>query len=509
VNISNNTISIYAMDDWRVNNRLTLNLGLRWEGIPHAYDSKGRASNFYPDRYDPKQAAVFLPSNALDTNGPGFKTLTGIPGGMTRFYMNGVGLAGQDGIPKGLVKQYWDTFAPRLGFAYDLTGKGKTVLRAGAGVFYERLGGNEQYNQGKNAPYMFYGQPSTVYWDTPATNWQTGQTATVPYFPMSMTTVAYDYKIPTAIQWSFGIQHQLRPNAVLTVSYVGNANYHQSAGRNINTVLTDDATRIKICGTTCGYSGVRPEANLYRPYVGWSSIAPMEFGATSNYNSLQASLRVTAFKGMTINSSYTWSHAFDIIDGEIFSNVSNPFNVRWDYGQAGFDRTHISVTSFIYDIPLFKNSKGAAGKILGGWVYSGIAMFESGTPFSIGGGNDNLGYGGGTANRANVIAPVTYPKTRLQWFSTASFQIPTALQWGNMQRNMLRGPGRNNWNMSLFKQFKFTESAGFEIRIETFNTFNHTQWTNPGTNILQSSSFGIITNTYSPRNLEIGMKLRF
>jgi len=104
--------------------------------------------------------------------------------------MNGVGLAEQDGVPKGLVKQYWDTFAPRFGFAYDLTGKGKTVLRAGAGVFYERLGGNEQYNQGKNTPYMFYGQPSTVYWDTPATNWQTGLTATVPYFPTTMTTVA-------------------------------------------------------------------------------------------------------------------------------------------------------------------------------------------------------------------------------------------------------------------------------------------------------------------------------
>jgi hypothetical protein len=324
-----------------------------------------------------------------------------------------------------------------------------------------------------------------------------------------MTTVVQDYKIPTAIQWSFGIQQQLRQNVVLTASYVGNTNYHQSDGVNINTVLASDTIRTQICGNTCGYTGASLNANRYRPYQGWSSIAPMEFGANSNYNSLQATFRATAFHGMNINSSYTWSHAFDVIDGEIFSNVSNPFNIRYDYGQAGFDRTHISVTSFVYDLPFFKNSKGAANKILGGWVYSGIATFESGTPFSIGGGNDNLGYGSGTTNRANVIAPVTYPKTRTKWFSTSSFAIPGPLQWGNMQRNMLRGPGRNNWNMSMFKTFRFTESASFEFRVETFNTFNHTQWTNPGTNILASSSFGIITGTYNPRNLEIGMKLNF
>ncbi len=508
VNISNNTFSIYGMDDWRVTNRLTLNLGLRWEGLPHSYDSKGRASNFYPNLYDPKQAATFIGTN-LDPNGPGFQNVSGIPGGYSRFYMNGVGLAGKNGIPSGLVQNSWNTFAPRVGFAFDLTGKGKTVLRAGAGIFYERLAGNEQYNMGKNAPFYFQGQPTTVYWDNPATNYQTGVTAALPFTPTTMTTVAYDYKIPTAIQWSLGIQHQLRQNLVLTVSYVGNENYHQSDGRNINMAMADDATRLKICGTTCGYSGTRPDANRYRPYQGWSSIAPMEFGANSNYNSLQATFRATAFKGMNINSSYTWSHAFDIIDGEIFSNVSNPFNVKWDYGQAGFDRTHIFVTSFVYDLPFFKNATGAAHKILGGWVYSGIANFQSGTPFSIGGGNDNLGYGGGTSNRANVVAPVTYPKTREQWFSKSSFKVPDPLQWGNMQRNMLRGPGRNNWNMSIFKEFHFTESAKFELRVETFNTFNHTQWTNPGTNILTSSSFGIITGTYGPRNLEIGLKLNF
>ena len=155
----------------------------------------------------------------------------------------------------------------------------------------------------------------------------------------------------------------------------------------------------------CGYSGAHLNANLYRPYQGWGSIAPMVMGANSNYNSLQVSMRATAWKNLTLNTSYTWSHAFDIIDGEIFSNVSNPFNARWDYGPAGFDRRQIWLTSFIYQIPFFRNSANRAEKaLLGGWEFSGIYTLESGTPFSIGGGPDNLGYGGGTSNRADIVA---------------------------------------------------------------------------------------------------------
>ena len=118
VHISTNNYNLYAMDDWRVSNRLTLNLGIRWEGLPHAYDSESTASNFYPNLYDPKQAATFLPSGALDTNGPGFTTVSGIVLSNVKFYLNGIGIAGRNGIPQGLVDNHWNTFAPRIGFAY-------------------------------------------------------------------------------------------------------------------------------------------------------------------------------------------------------------------------------------------------------------------------------------------------------------------------------------------------------------------------------------------------------
>jgi len=348
-----------------------------------------------------------------------------------------------------------------------------------------------------------------VYFDNPATSYTSGQTASAPYFPASITTVDQTYKIPTAVQWSLGIQHQLRENAVLTVAYVGNSNYHQSEGININTLPQNDPHRQGVCGANCGYVGAALNPNLYRPYQGWSSIAPMVMGANSNYNSLQISMRATAWKNLMFNTSYTWSHAFDIIDGEIFSNISNPFNARWDYGPAGFDRRQIWITSFIYQIPFFRNSPNKALKIgLGGWEFSGIYTLESGTPFSIGGGPDNLGYGGGTSNRADIVAPITYPKTRFQWFSTSSFKQPAPLLWGTSARNAVVGPGRNNWNMALFKAFQFHERAKFEFRAETFNTFNHTQFTNPSSGVT-NSDFGQISGTNNPRTLQLGLKFLF
>jgi hypothetical protein len=307
-----------------------------------------------------------------------------------------------------------------------------------------------------------------------------------------------------------GIQQQLRENAVLTVTYVGNSNYHQSQGRNINSLAQDDPHRLGVCGSTCGYTGATLNANLYRPYQGWNTIAPMELSANSNYNSLQVAMRVTAWKNLTLNSTYTWSHAFDIIDGEIFSNINNPFNARWDYGPAGFDRRQISVTSFIYKFPLFRDSGSQAMKTaLGGWELSGIALFESGNPLSIGAGSpDVLGLGGATGNRANVIAPVSYPGTRFQWFSTSSFTRPGALQWGTAARNDVVGPGRNNWNMALFKAFQIKENVRFEFRAESFNTFNHTQLSNPNTTV-NSASFGKITGTNAPRIMQLGAKFLF
>jgi hypothetical protein len=296
----------------------------------------------------------------------------------------------------------------------------------------------------------------------------------------------------------------------MTVTYVGNSNYHQSQGRNINTLDPNDTqSRLGVCGGTCGYSGAPLNANRYRPYQGWGSISLMEMGSNSNYNSLQVAVRATTWKNLTFNTSYTWSHVFNIIDGEIFAAVGNPFDTGYDYGPAGFDRRHISVTSFIYEFPFFRNSSSRAAKaLLGGWELSGIASFQSGSPVSVGAGPDNLGFGGQTTNRADIVSPINYPGTRQQWFSTSSFQRPGPLQWGTSARNAVVTPGRNNWNIALFKAFQFTERARAEFRLETFNTFNHTNFTNLSSNVT-ATDFGQLNGTRDPRVLQLGLKVAF
>lgn len=423
--------------------------------------------------------------------------------------MNGLGLAGRNGIPQGLVPNQWDTFAPRVGFAFDVTGRGKTVVRGGFGMFYERLGGNEEYTMGPNPPFSFQASTNNVYFSNPATSDTSGLSSSSPVFPASFTGLAPGYKVPTSVQYNLGLQQELAKDAVLSVAYVGNENYNQSEEFQVNNVPTSDPNRLAICGGNCGYAGPGYNANLDRPYQGWSSIGLMGFGANSNYNSLQVSLRATAWRNLTFSGAYTYSHAFDLLDGELFTNLSNPLDAHYDYGSAGFDRRHIAVFSFVYDFPFFRNSTSRTTKaVLGGWTLSGVALFESGTPQSVTSANDNLGLGGGTTNRANQVSAVTYPGTHIEWFSTSSFAEPGPLQWGSADKDAVVTPGRNNWNMSLFKAFLLKEDARVELRVESFNTFNHAQFNNLNTSF-GSTNFGELTNTYDPRTVQVAAKFQF
>ena len=161
VHISNKTYSLYAVDDWRVSNRLTLNLGLRWEGHSPRLRFRRHVLEFLSEPLRSEASGDLPAERRLDTNGPGFTTVSGIILSDVKFYLNGVGMAGRNGIPPGLVDNHWNTFAPRLGFAYDLTGRQKTILRGGAGIFYERLAGNEKYNMGQNnVPFAYQSAPT-------------------------------------------------------------------------------------------------------------------------------------------------------------------------------------------------------------------------------------------------------------------------------------------------------------------------------------------------------------
>lgn len=523
VSISFNTLDAYVMDDWRVNKRLTLNLGLRWEALPHAYDTNNRMSNFYPDLWDSTQVAQFTSSTsgALNTSGPGFKQVGGIALSTVPFYLNGIGLSGRNGIPKGLTENHLVNFAPRIGFAADIFGNQKTILRAGGGIFFERNGGNEEYNMGANVPFSNSSATNYSYTSNPAVSYVNGQSAgKSPTTPQSFTGVQRKLPITTVYQFSLGVEQQLRSNIVASVGYVGNTSSHLSHTVDINTLpYADLANRKNVCGTACG--GIAgTNANYYRQYVGFGAINLVEDQGNAHYHGLQATIRATSWKGITVGAAYTYSHTWDVIDAQLFNNLTNPQNPRYSFGTSGFDRRQIGVVNFNYDLPIFNHSKGLAHNLIGGWAISGVGSMQSGNPLTINAGNNTLGLGGNATSYADQVGTVTYPHTAKQWFNPVGvFSQPAALTWGNSHRSAVKGPGRDAWNLSLFKDFHFTEATGVQFKAETFNTWNHTQFTGVNTGVLNgtlgtganayNSTAGAINAVADPRVFQFGAKAYF
>ncbi len=501
------TASFYFTDNWRASKRLTLNLGVRWEVVPHAYDIQNRLSNFYPNLYNPADAAQFNSNGtgSLNSSGPGFTTVPGVPLGNVPFYLNGLVIAGQKGTPRGMVQNEYGSVGPRVGFAYDITGKGKTILRGGFGMFYERIQGNDVYNMGPNPPFGFSPNLTSVFLSNPNVSVLSGQTAAVPIYPASITALAYtDYKLPVSAQWNFGVQHQVTEGAVVSVEYVGNGDYHQRDEREINPVGLSDPNRAAIIAGSY-------IANLDRPYLGYSNIALGENAGNTHYNSLQVNFRVENQHGLTFQAAYTWAHSLGIAPGGggDFNTLSNPFNRYYDYGPTGLDRRQTLVLNYIYSLPFFRKATGLTGSLLGGWQLSGITLMETGLPLNPTLSYDNLGLGGNATDRPNIVSPVSYPSTVTQWFNTASFAAPPSLAFGSAQEGAIRGPGRINFNLQMYKNFRLPrEGSNLKFGAEFYNAFNHTQFHDVNTSY-GSSAFGQVTDTYDPRVIELSLKLAF
>ncbi len=518
---NNVSYAAYVQDNWRVNRKLTVNLGLRWDGVPHTYEANNRMGNFYPSLYNPANAATFntagtLCASATDPGctaiSPGLGTspnpiLAGVP-----LYLNGIGIPGQNGVPKGLVNNHWANFGPRIGFAYDMTGNGKTVVRGGFGIMYERIQGNDMYNAGPNIPFSFQlNTPVPVELVNPHLALATGVAAALPINPASITGLAIDqYKQPASYQWSIGVQRQLGARSVLGVAYVGNTNRFQNDYREAN--LPDPGALASIIG------GANYNTAAGLPYPGFHSIDLSRNEANSHYNSLQVDLSTQVGRDLNLRAFYTLSRTIDTVGGtgnggQDLQNVSNPYaGWLYDVGPGGYDRTHNFSANFVYDLPIFRHTENRFVKTtLGGWEVSGIITATSGLPINprLSGGQDGNGLPN-AVNRPDQVASNSYPHTVNEWFNTAAFAAPAVGAFGDAKHNSLRGPGRDNWNLSLFKSFVISESRGsrFELRVETFNTWNHTQF-NQVSNQLGSSNFGAVTSAFDPRIFQLGGKIYF
>ena len=513
---NNQSWSAYFQDNFRATKRLTLNLGLRWDGIPHTYEASNNMANFYPGLYDPALAAV-ITNGAIDgTLTPAGGLATSPDPALTgQYYVNGIAQCGVGGTPKGCVNDAWKNFGPRIGFAYDLAGDGKTVIRGGYGIMYERVQGNDVYNNAGTVPLAATISFGNVGLSDPTVNLLTG-VANAGSIPINNVTGMdrNSYKSPLSSQFSLGVQRAFG-KSVLDVKYVGTQNRHQNFYQEINgpafgllPTITNNNYDNNVAFP--GYHGIRLARNE----------------ANGDYNSMQASLRGNVKSDLQYSVGYTYSHTNDAgTSGSSAGDlgmISNPYaGWKYDFGPADYDIRHVFFTNFVYDIPFMKNSSNKAAKMLiGGWEISGIIAAQSGAPLNIGVNEPNIAQiipsYNQNLNRPNVSGSGHDPHTIAQWFDTSVFTAPDFGTWGNAARNSVRGPGRDNWSLSLFKNFWINQERGSNVqfRAEFFNVWNHTQLQGNAaqggiSRNLGAGDFGQVTGAFDPRTIQLALKVAF
>lgn len=498
----------YLQDTWKVRPRLTLEYGARYVFLGPTF-TRGDILAYYfdPDRYDPSRAVQ------IDTRS-GRVNSSIVPGSGDP--INGMVREGSPGVPAGFVKHRTNQVAPRLGFAWDVTGDGKTAIRGGGGVFFERIRQNVNNFDGlANPPVLDSPQLGAGNVDAVSSALVAGGTR----FPPTIKAMDKNGFIPTSYQWSFGVQRQLPGKALLDVAYVGNTYRHLQFIRNINNLPPGTSTSSPIL------AGMNNTAAALRPYKGYQGILLTEYGANSNYHALQVRLSRRFAQGFTANVNYTLSRALTQFQSDDSSAIVDAGNRGREWGPTQQDRRHVLTIDYVYKLPRLGGGSGIGQFFLNGWEISGITRFWSGRPYDVTS-NGNAGtLSSGTSPtasiRADYLGGPIYPDrpTRDQWFNPFVFARPADGQLGNTPRNFIRGPGVNNWDVSLFKNFDYGRVRA-QLRLEAFNAWNHPQFgdisagisvPNPGQAVTPATvgSTGRVTNFRDPRTIQLGLKLYF
>jgi hypothetical protein len=472
--------NLYVSDNWKVSSRLTVTAGVAWDLLPHAYEEKDRVASFYLKLFNPSQAPQVDSAGHIVPNS----------GNLT----NGLGLAGKNGIPRGLVDNQWALIQPRVGIAWRPFG-GDTVFRAGYGLYYERIQGNDIYNVAPNPPFA---QTVTIF-NTLLSNPGGGGSTLI---PPNLQVYNPHYPVPQVHQYNLGIQRKLAPGVIASVSYVGTKGTYLSDNVNINQPYPAGAAQV-LAKTA--------NVNQVRPYPGYGNILQYFNGTNSSYNSFQASIRSQQYHGLTLQGSYTWSHSLDYASGDVPGNAAqNAYAWNLEYADSNFDRRQIFVLSYVYDIP-FLSGKGFMRQVLGNWQFSGISTFETGIPLNVTLPGDNAGIGSAPYRPDLLSDPMKGARTQAVWFNPAAFVKPAPGAFGNAARNVARQAGLNNTDASLFKNFRGIfkrEGSGLQFRAEFYNIFNHAQWSGYR-NSFGTSGFGSANTARDARDIQLGLRAYF
>ncbi len=513
----------YAQDSWKVSRRLSLDLGLRVYSAPPAHDVRQYLTTFDPASYSLSSAAV-LYRPGLDASGKrvAVDPRTGnmapvpyiglfVPGSGN--YAPGMVVGGQGGVPGSLYTTPISV-APRLGFAYDPFADGKTSIRGGFGIFYDRPQGNVFSNTVGQPPVAYN---PTVYFG----NLNNFLQSSGAVGPSSVTVIQTgEQKLPTVMNFSLGVQREIGFHTVVDLAYVGTLGRQLVYIRNINPIPMFAHFDPKNIDATTG----RPLPDNYlRPYLGMGDIKEQGFGASSNYNGLQLAVNRRMSNGLQYGVAYTYSKSLGVAstDGD---QVSPYFDMRHrNYGPLSFDIRQVLVINYTWDLPNpGKNLNKYVSGVLGNWQWSGITSFISGTPFLPGfSTSDGADLTGSTEGaRLDVVGnPIlsSDQRTFFQNFNTAAFERPAVGSFGNAGVGILRNPGVNNWDMSVSKRIPLKgEERYFQLRGEFYNTFNHTQFSgfdstarfNPAGQQI-NANFGAYNAAREPRKIQLSLRFMF
>ena len=529
----------FIQDSWKVSRRLSLEMGVRFSWFNQWYQDTANSAAFVLDRYDRSRApqyyqpgcAVPLPANRVCPATPinqrrALNPITGqllpapliggfVPG--TGDPYNGMVLGRDEGFPRGFKEQQPVQVQPRLGFAWDVKGDGKTSVRGSVGVFNQtRVSANAIWTDvARNPPIsdnprIFYGNMDTLL--------QSSGTL----FPSN--TTGFDPDAPTPVTYShmLSVQRDVGFGTVVDVSYVGSQSRHLQQQRNINQVPYGARFLAANQNPTVANSPLPDD--FLRPFPGYGSITFYENAGLSNYNALQVAVNRRFTRGLQFGAAYTWSKTMNFTDGDRDAIASYRPARIWNYGKAGFDQTNVLVINYTWDLPrasrLWDNV--FVKSVFDNWQFSGITSFASGTPSGISFSTvDNADItGGGDGARVVVVGnPILDRGSRTvnRWFDTTVFRRPARGDFGNAPKDVIRLPGTNNWDISIFKNIPLmNERRRLQFRLELYNAFNHTQFSAVDTAARfdaagnqVSTSFGSVTAAREARLMQMSLRLTF
>jgi hypothetical protein len=490
----------YVQDNYKPAQNLTLNAGLRYSYYRDPTEWILNSDNFDPALYNPAQAPTIDNTGVICLKAP-------CAGGGTpnSAYnpLNGIIIPGQNSpFGRAMVSQPNLDFAPRFGFAWSPFANRNTAIRGGYGIYYKfpTIWGNSPSG---NPPSISSINASNVSIENP------GGTVALSTTPPAIGALGVNYKVPYIESFVFDVQRQLPAHIVLDVAYVGNVGRHLANTIDLNEPLPGAYVTAGIAPAGGLTTSNSVKLNQIRPYRGYGAFSASMPIFSTNYNGLQMQFKQHLGSSLELGGAYTFSKAMGI------GGAQNVYNLSADYGVS--QRDNMFVAQAVYQLPFYRQQIGLVGHLLGGYELSGILNLSAGGLSTATTSNQDpaglglLSSGTAASGRPDRVGdPNNGPRSRLQWFNTAAFAVvpPSQTRPGNESVGTIYGPGSEVVNISLMRNIRIVNEVVMQLRVETYNTLNHTNWSGPNTNI-NSTSFGVISGNGEPRKMQIAAKIHF